>query len=148
MIETYKTTTCKDLYSKWGMDDRHVWKKDSVQAAFRDVHQFIHTKVVDDASLSIDLDMALMDILETHRKDGGMAKFQAVFVALILETMLTKDGDLSAKKRHSLLTHGYKCPLLSFILAQLLDPKHVGQLLELYRDTSARNEVLSFFKCQ
>ena len=144
-IEKYKTTTCKDLYSKWNMSTRNAWKKDSVRAAFRDIYQFIHTRLIDDSSLSIDLDMELMEILENHRKEGGMAKFQAIFVALMMETMLAKDGDLYAKKRNLLLTHGYKCNLLSFLLAQLLGQQTIGPLLELYRSPSARTDVLSFF---
>jgi hypothetical protein len=144
-IEKYKTTTCKDLYSKWGMDARNAWKRESVRAAFSDVYQFIHTKVIDDSSLSIDLDMELMEILERHRKDGGIAKFQAIFVALLLESMLAKDGDLYAKKRVLLPTHGYKCNLLSFLLAQLLGQQTIGPLLDLYRSPSVRNDVLSFF---
>lgn len=145
MIEKYKSTTCKDLYLKWGMNDRNAWRKDSVHAAFHDVHQFLHTRVLDDSSLSLDLDIALMEILERHRKDGSMVKFQAVFVALVLETMMVKDGDLYAKKRSVVLTHGYKCPLLSFILAQLMCAQNVGPLLEMYRSASVRNDVLSFF---
>ena len=127
------------------MNSRSAWKKESVRAAFRDVYQFIHTKVMDDSSLSMDLSIELMEILETHRKDGGMAKFQAIFVALMLETMLAKEGDLYAKKRHLLLTHGYKCDLLSFLLAQLLGQQTIGPLLDLYRSPSARDDVLSFF---
>lgn len=145
-IENYKAITCKDLYCNWVMNAPHRWKKESVRAAFRDVYGFIHTKVtVDEPMSSLELDTELMEILEAHRKEGSMAKFQAIFVALLLETIVSKDGDLYGKKRHPLLTHGYKCNLLSFFLAQLLGDHTIELILQLYRSPVERNDVLSFF---
>lgn len=82
-IDTYKAIKCKDLYCNWVMNVPHRWKKESVRAAFRDVYGFIHMKVAVDtpmsmSSSSLELDRELMEILEAHRKDGGMAKFQAI----------------------------------------------------------------------
>ena len=146
-IEKYKTTICKEMCSKWVMDTRQVWQRDSVKAAFHEVHEFLTTKVAADTpTSSLDLDVELMGILEKHRSaGGGMAKYQAIFVALLLETMTAKEGDLCAKKPSVLLTHGYRCHLLSYLLAQLLGEATLGPLITLYRTSTTRDEVLSYF---
>lgn len=147
VIDKYKTITCKDLYSKWHMHSCEMWRKDFVKAAFKEMQEFITTKVAADTPKSCgDLDAELMNILERHRGPGDMAAYQAMFVALLLEAMDAKKNDLYAKKTHTLLTHGYKCQLLAYLLAQLLGEATIGPLLTLYQTPSSRDQVLAFFE--
>lgn len=150
-IEHYRTVNYRDIYAKWHMSPTTQWEKPWVKAAFVDVKVFITTKVADKATSTttssnscFDLDVELIEILERHCQ-GNVASYQSIFVALILEALEMKKMDAYAKKQHSLLTYGYKCHLLSFILARLLDEGTIENVIALYKDESAKRHVLGYF---
>lgn len=145
-LDHYKTVVCKDIYAKWHMESPDVWKTPSVKAAFMDIKEFLATRVAADPVKScLELDMELMDILEKHRGPGEMAGYQAIFVALLLECLDAKQHDDHARKPSVLLTHGYKCQLLSYLQAQLLGENTIDALLALHRNSLERDRVLGFF---
>lgn len=139
----------KDLYEKWHMDNPRVWEKSWVKAAFMDVKEFIanmDTTTTTCASSSQELDDEFGDILEKHRPAGELAACQAIFVALIFETLETKKNDDYGRKKTTLLTHGYKCPLLAFLVSRMLGDETLDPLMRLYQDSSSKNHFLTFFE--
>lgn len=148
-IERYRTVNYRDIYTKWHMSPSTRWEKPWVKAAFVDVNEFITTKVAANETTTstnscFDLDVELIQILDRHCQ-GSVACYQSIFVALILEALEMKKMDAYAKKQHSLLTYGYKCHLLSFLLARLLDESNIEHVIALYKDESARRHVLDYF---
>lgn len=147
LIETFRTQTSREVYSKYNLD-QSLWQNDLVKHAFDEVKHFINTELSrEDLNSSLTLDLKLMHVMERNVSEGmSMSQFQAVFIALILEALDKKKHDEYGRKHASLLRFGYRCRLLSFFLSQMLRDGMVDFVIGMYKNEEARYGVLSFFE--